>query len=277
MDKIRQAPDRARPGLALQQRRLLNHTESLQQANIANAVPFADGAFANVYKITMANQQCVAVKCVKHTSRYKKLKRASRELSCWSSYTHENILPLLGFAVLRDDLAMVSPWMRNGYVTVYVVRNPSCNRLGLCAQLAQAISYLHENRVVHGDIKGVTNVLVSDEGTIQITDFGVSITDHQEIEFSETSTGQGTQRWQVSVECIIYRVFVDEDLIKAPEILLGLTGSTKEADVYALAMTMIVGSIHRTATIWIHQLATIDASGDVQPPTTASSSQVANR
>ncbi|CUA71140.1 Fibroblast growth factor receptor 1 [Rhizoctonia solani] len=64
------------------------------------------------------------------------------------------------------------------------------------------------------------NVLVSDYGIIKVTDFGVSIMDHQEIEFSVTSSGRGTERWQ------------------APEILLGSTDSTKEADVYALAVTM---------------------------------------
>ncbi|CUA71142.1 hypothetical protein RSOLAG22IIIB_09361 [Rhizoctonia solani] len=115
---------------------------------------------------------------------------------------------------------MVSPWMANGCITDYVVRNPNCNRLALCVQLADVIAYLHENNAVHGDIKGA-NVLVSDKGTVQVTDFGVSIADHQEIEFSMTSKSRGTQRWQ------------------APEVLTAQTDSTREADVYALAMTMI--------------------------------------
>ncbi|CAE6352779.1 unnamed protein product [Rhizoctonia solani] len=162
----------------------------------------------------------MAIKCVKHTTPHKRLKRAARELNCWSSHKHKNILPLFGFAVVEGNLAMVSPWMKNGCITEYVTRSPDCDRLKLCAQLAGAIAYLHEQNVIHGDIKG-PNVLISDEGDVQVTDFGVSIMDHREIEFSVTSTGAGTQRWQ------------------APEILRGDSDSSKEADVYALGMTMI--------------------------------------
>ncbi|CAE6409855.1 unnamed protein product [Rhizoctonia solani] len=201
-------------------RGLVNYTDLVNSVNRTAVESVADTALANVYRFELRNNQAVAVKCVKHNTTYKRLKRAARELDCWSSHRHENILPILGFATIGADLAMVSPWMANGCITDYVVRNPNCNRLALCVQLAGVVAYLHENNAVHGDIKG-PNVLVSDAGTVQVTDFGVSITDHQEIEFSMTSSGRGTQRWQ------------------APEVLTAQTDSTREADVYALAMTMI--------------------------------------
>ncbi|KAF8740278.1 kinase-like protein, partial [Rhizoctonia solani] len=202
-------------------RGLKDYTDDLKSTNIAVTAPFADTALANVYKLSLSNRQSIAVKCVKHVTLYKKLKRAARELSCWSSYKHENILPVLGFAVVRGDLAMVSPWMSNGCVTEYVTRNPSCERLRLGIELTHAIVYLHGHNLVHGDIKGA-NVLVCDEGRVKVTDFGVSIMEHKEVEFSATSTARGTQRWQQS-----------------PEILLGDSDSTKEGDVYALGMTLI--------------------------------------
>ncbi|CAE6442600.1 unnamed protein product [Rhizoctonia solani] len=152
-------------------RGLANYTKLLHSPNVISTVSVADTALANVYRVELTSHQPIAVKCVKHKTPYKRLKRAARELDCWSSYQHQNILPVLGFAVCGADLAMVSPWMSNGCVTDYVTRYPSCNRLLLCVQLAQAIAYLHENNVVHGDIKG-PNVLVSGTGTIQVTDFG---------------------------------------------------------------------------------------------------------
>ncbi|CAE6460782.1 unnamed protein product [Rhizoctonia solani] len=178
-------------------RDLTDYTDSLTSTNIMTATPFADTALANVYKIVLSNQQCIAVKCVKHITPHKKLKRAARELSCWLSHKHENILPVLGFAVVKGDLAMISPWMSNGCVTEYVAVNSSCNRVVLCTQLARAIAYLHDHNVVHGDIKG-PNVLISESGTVKITDFGVSIMEHKEVEFSATSSSRGTQRWQAS-------------------------------------------------------------------------------
>ncbi|CAE6454493.1 unnamed protein product [Rhizoctonia solani] len=177
---------------------LINYTEFLHPSVILSSVSVADTALANVYRVEMLYHEPVAVKRVKHTTPYKRLKRAARELSCWTSHKHEHILPLFGFAVVGVDLAMVSPWMRNGCITEYVTGHPSCDRLSLCTQLTRAIAYLHEHDVVHGDIKG-PNVLISDEGNVQVTDFGVSIAEHQDIEFSVTSVGGGTQRWQASM------------------------------------------------------------------------------
>ncbi|KAF8678642.1 kinase-like protein [Rhizoctonia solani] len=231
-------------------RGLKDYTDDLKSTNITITAPFADTALANVYKLSLSNRQSIAVKCVKHVTLYKKLKRAARELSCWSSYKHENILPVLGFAVVRGDLAMVSPWMSNGCVTEYVTRNPSCERLRLGIELTHAIVYLHGHNLVHGDIKGA-NVLVCDAGRVKVTDFGVSIMEHKEVEFSATSAARGTQRWQQS-----------------PEILLGDSDSTKEGDVYALGMTLIeiytgespYGSMNWTGNVMIKVM-----SGQLRP------------
>ncbi|KAG8681171.1 hypothetical protein FRC11_001476, partial [Ceratobasidium sp. 423] len=155
-----------------ERRGLVNYTELLHPPNAISIQSVADTALANVYRVELFNKQPVAVKWVKHNTPYKRLKRAARELDCWSSYQHPNILPVLGFTVSGADLAMVSPWMNNGCVTDYVNRYPDCDRLLL------------------------PNVLISDQGMVQVTDFGVSIADHQEIEFSVTSSGRGTQRWQ---------------------------------------------------------------------------------
>ncbi|KAH7333823.1 kinase-like domain-containing protein [Rhizoctonia solani] len=204
-----------------EQRYLRNYTEVLQQTGITTAIPFADTALANVYKIDLPNQESIAVKCVKHTTPYKRLKRAARELSCWSLNVHENILPVLGFAVVKGELAMISPWMSNGCITDYINTHPTADLLELCIQLTQAIAYLHKYDVIHGDIKSA-NVLISDTHQVKVTDFGVSITDHQEIEFTSTSSN-GTQRWQ------------------APEVLRGDTDSTKEGDIYSLSMEIYTG------------------------------------
>ncbi|KAL5637447.1 hypothetical protein ACGC1H_004016 [Rhizoctonia solani] len=196
---------------------LTNYTELLLTTNIATAVPFADTALANVYRVDLPNQRCVAVKCVKHSTAYKRLKRSARELACWVPHRHPNILPVLGFAIVKGNLTMVSPWMKNGCITDFVNKNPGVNRLALCTQLISAAAYLHRHDVVHGDIKS-SNVLICDKGNVKIMDFGVSVMDHNRIKFTVTSASHGTQRWQ------------------APEILLGETGSTKQGDMYALGM-----------------------------------------
>jgi hypothetical protein len=57
---------------------------------------------------------------------------------------------------------------------------------------ALGLQYLHENAVIHRDIKG-QNVLISDEGIIKLCDFGVSTFLHQQR--TKRSTSIGTPYW----------------------------------------------------------------------------------
>lgn len=62
----------------------------------------------------------------------------------------------------------------------------------LC-ETADALNYLHQNGVVHGDIKG-SNILIDDSLHCLLCDFGLTKMTH-----SRTSTamrGVGTFRWQ---------------------------------------------------------------------------------
>ncbi|KAJ1301969.1 hypothetical protein OPQ81_000806 [Rhizoctonia solani] len=91
----------------------------------------------------------------------------------------------------------------------------------MCAQISRGLAYLHEIGVVHGDIKGA-NVLVLNDGTPVLTDFGNSLFSGSGLDFTITTQANNlTIRWA------------------APE-LLGETGErSKEADVYALGMTIL--------------------------------------
>ncbi|CAE6453677.1 unnamed protein product [Rhizoctonia solani] len=228
---------------------IANYTEPLLETDITTAIPFADTALANVYRVDLPSQGHVAVKCVKHPAAYKRLKRCARELACWSSHLHPNILPVLGFAIVKGDLAMISPWMKNGRISDFVVKNPGINRLALCVQLISAVAYLHDCGLVHGDIKS-SNVLICDKGQVKVMDFGVSVMDYNRIKFTVTSASHGTQRWQ------------------APEILLGKTGSTKEGDIYALGMTLTeiyTGEHPYGPTDWNVQVMIKIISGQLRP------------
>ncbi|KAG8910858.1 hypothetical protein FRC01_006086, partial [Tulasnella sp. 417] len=85
-------------------------------------------------------------------------------------------------------------------------------------EAADAVSYLHDSKVIHGDIKG-SNILINDSGKSLLCDFGLT-----RVTQSKTSTamrGAGTVRWQ-SPE------LWEEDIPKS-------FGS----DVYAFAMTIV--------------------------------------
>ncbi|CUA74220.1 hypothetical protein RSOLAG22IIIB_11061 [Rhizoctonia solani] len=137
------------------------------------------GGFGDVYQGTLQDGALVGIKCLRilvgmdDEDGKNQLKRAARELYVWSKCRHPNILDLLGVAKYDNRVAMVSPWMVNGNLTWYLTRYPSADRYNLCAQIADAIAFLRENAIVHGDIKGA-NILVSDDHIPKLTDFGNS-------------------------------------------------------------------------------------------------------
>lgn len=84
--------------------------------------------------------------------------------------------------------------------------------------VAEAIAYLHDMDVVHGDVKG-GNILISHEGHPLLADFGLA----KFVWFMDTSTalrGAGSVRWQ------------------GPELWDGERKSFA-SDVYAFGMTIV--------------------------------------
>jgi hypothetical protein len=70
----------------------------------------------------------------------------------WSKLRHENILELLGLALFKGRLAMVSAWMDLGSIVLLVNERPQMNRYKLVRCLsftfgcaADAISLEHTN------------------------------------------------------------------------------------------------------------------------------------
>lgn len=97
---------------------------------------------------------------------------AAHELYTWSRCDHENIVKLLGVALFRNQLAMISPWIDGGNAKDCISLNPTINRLQLvrivvlsiakcsvrphnawplmfqCNQVIEGLTYLHESNIV---------------------------------------------------------------------------------------------------------------------------------
>ncbi|KAG8949098.1 hypothetical protein FRC04_009044 [Tulasnella sp. 424] len=113
-------------------------------------------------------------------SNYGLLKSLLGEVVPWYRLNHPNISPFIGYTFDNGHATLVSEWQHHGHVMKYLQGHPHANRLELIAQAAEALAYLHEQSspLVHGDIKP-ENVLVSHEGIIKLTDFGISTVLHQ--------------------------------------------------------------------------------------------------
>jgi serine/threonine protein kinase len=139
-------------------------------------------------------------------------------------------------------LTMVSPWMDNGTVLDYLKRQRSSqslvNRLVRIlfgkpikrhyliplqlVEIAQGLSYLHSQDVVHGDLRGA-NILVDRQGRAQLADFGLSIVFSTSASLRTLNTNGGNGRWMAPE-------LLDPDIIES----IGFN-RTPQSDVYSFA------------------------------------------
>ncbi|KAG8697861.1 hypothetical protein FRC08_006266 [Ceratobasidium sp. 394] len=195
-------------------------------------LPFAGGRFGDVWRGRLTDNTQVAVKCLRaHALKgqpTKSVKRATRELYSWSKAKHIYVLDLMGIAMFRGRLAMISPWMANGTLEDYARNKSIASRWRLCVQVAEGLSSVHASGMVHGDLKA-KNILVSDEGMVKLSDFGNSIfVSECSLEFTDTTnTVGGTTRWMAPE-------LLDEDESEDED-----TNRSQPADIYALGMTIL--------------------------------------
>ncbi|KAI5122712.1 hypothetical protein M0805_009765 [Coniferiporia weirii] len=102
-------------------------------------------------------------------------KIAAREIYIWSKLIHPNVSLFLGFVENTNTglPSLVSEWMENGSVLTYVKDHPERDVVPLILGMAKGLEYLHDNGVVHSDVKS-SNVLVGPTGDAVICDFGIS-------------------------------------------------------------------------------------------------------
>ncbi|KAF9789504.1 kinase-like domain-containing protein, partial [Thelephora terrestris] len=192
------------------------------------------GGFGTVWK-GKHNGSAVAIKRlnVAHLTKSKKVCRLieifCHEVIMWKRLSHPNTLPFIGACIRGSELVVVSEWIENGNIREYLRRNTQADRLSLLVDVARGVEYLHDMHVVHGDLKG-TNILVKDDGSACLADFGlISITlDLETTDIASTSGGkaEGTYRW-MSPELF------DPKNFGLPKVTL-----TKMSDCYALGMVI---------------------------------------
>ncbi|KZT37906.1 kinase-like protein [Sistotremastrum suecicum HHB10207 ss-3] len=148
--------------------------------------------------------------------------QAIEEFILWRQLKHENILPFLGVCEYNGIWGGVSPWMTQGDLCKYLVDNPEVDRLPLIIGIISAVKYLHVSvpHCIHRDIKP-NNILIGDDGTPLLGDFGLSSVQYDYTKNITTATAGGT---------IMYM---------PPEWLLDTnTSATMSSDVYSLSVTI---------------------------------------
>ncbi|KAJ7718999.1 hypothetical protein B0H16DRAFT_1607752 [Mycena metata] len=147
--------------------------------NLRTRLPKNGGGFGDIYKEDLDGRS-VAVKVTRifpDQDEKEVFKQFTREVLLWRQLSHPRVLPFFGANRLNNKLFSVSPWMENGDVPQFWREKPTLaeqHRLSFILDVALGLQYLHEQSVLHGDLKG-RNILVTPSMRACICDFGVSL------------------------------------------------------------------------------------------------------
>lgn len=140
--------------------------------------------------------QDVAVKRFK-ISQSDDLKRFRRELSILASLAgHPNIVPVVAARALPPDYLLVMPLAATTlHHKLYQMgwRPSTIDLLQLALQAAEGLTAVHAAGLVHRDLKP-SNMLLTDDGQVWLSDFGLAATAEEVVQESTLSVGMVRSR-----------------------------------------------------------------------------------
>jgi len=189
------------------------------------------GGMADVYLAidTILNRE-VAVKVLRGDggSDPVSLLRFQREASAISKLHHPNVVEVYDIGEYDGKNYIVMEYVR-GKTLKQLIRQRGAlvkeEAVAIMKQLVDAVNHAHENNIIHRDIKP-QNVLIKDDGTVKITDFGIALA-HDAVQLTQTDSVLGSAHYI------------------APETTRG-ESATVQIDIYALGIVfyeLLTGSV----------------------------------
>lgn len=145
-----------------------------------------------------------------------------QEIDLLKNLNHPNIVKYHGFVKSADSLYIILEYCEQGSL------HQICKNFGkfpenlvalYIAQVLHGLVFLHEQGVIHRDIKGA-NILTTKEGLVKLADFGVATHSSPSGQGAADGTVVGTPYWM------------------APEVI-ELAGATTASDIWSLGCTVI--------------------------------------
>ncbi|KAB5576758.1 hypothetical protein PHYPO_G00202160 [Pangasianodon hypophthalmus] len=188
------------------------------------------GAYGTVYCGLTSQGQLIAVKQVtldvsNSETAEKEYDRLEREVDLLKNLHHQNIVGFLGTALSGNIISILMEYIPGGSISNVL------NRFGplpekvfalYTRQILEGVVYLHDNKVIHRDLKG-NNIMLMPSGVIKLIDFGcarrLNCLTHSGSRSDFLKSVHGTPYWM------------------APEVI-NETGHGKKSDIWSIGCTV---------------------------------------
>ena len=155
-----------------------------------------EGGMANVYlaKDTILDRQ-VAVKVLRGdlSSDEKFIRRFQREALSVSNLSHPNIVEVYDVGEEDGQYYIVMEYIEGKTLKQLLYKRGALTLpevIDIMTQLTDGLAHAHEAYIIHRDIKP-QNIMIEDNGTIKITDFGIAMAVNA-TQFTQTNSVMGT-------------------------------------------------------------------------------------
>jgi serine/threonine protein kinase len=185
------------------------------------------GGFSEVWKVAdqMANDSILALKVYAPDKGLDEfgLKQFRREYAVVLNLNHSNLLTARHFDIHEGHPYLIMPFCEGGSVYGRIIEHGTFSEKELAEfliQISPALEYLHENEIVHQDIKP-DNILLDGKGNYLLMDFGISGKLRSTLRKSTTAAGAMTVAYA------------------PPEKFKGMGIMGAESDIFSLGVMMI--------------------------------------
>ncbi|KAL3312918.1 STE20/SPS1- proline-alanine-rich protein kinase [Cichlidogyrus casuarinus] len=198
------------------------------------------GATSEVHKadcVPLAKPCAIKIINLEKCSTSASLEEINREIRSMKSLRHENIVAYYGSFVDSDELLIVMDLCQRGSLLDVIKYTQSKRDITYGAfdentiatimrDVLRGLAYIHENGLVHRDLK-CGNLLVKDDGVIQIADFGVAA--FLACQPLAATGSMDLRRF----------TFVGTPCWMAPEVMQQAKGYNQKADIWSIGITAI--------------------------------------
>lgn len=158
-----------------------------------------EGGMADVYLAidTILNRE-VAIKVLRGALSKDPvtLLRFQREANAVSKLNHPNVVDVYDVGESEGKHYIVMECVRGRTLKQLISQRGAIQKeeaVNIMIQLTSAVEHAHENNIIHRDIKP-QNVLVKDDGTVKITDFGIALA-HDTVQLTQTDAVLGSAHY----------------------------------------------------------------------------------